>query len=121
MEFDRCNLCKQFHWANEKCKPEFFVILRDYWFDDEREINELTQDDYDALEWRKYHADDAAEAAEKYVEYLCHHGDGLVEEAIIYVKDSLDNITKHVVVSELVIETRSVKQEKIEMIIEMSL
>lgn len=105
MNFDRCTLCKQMHCTDEKCKPIFFVLLRDYWFDDTREINELTEDEFDALEWRKWHAYDAQESAEN-LEHLCHQSDGLIEESVIYVKNEFDKITKHVVTSELVVEVR---------------
>lgn len=109
MPFTKCSVCNyQFIWNNEphRCKPLFYAISRDEWFGylDNREINELSQAEFDEIDWYKsFRASSATEAAEKYVEYKCD--DERIDSLDIYVKDSQGKITRHTVVSEIVLQT----------------
>jgi len=117
--FIKCSSCGDWDWrGSHKCAPLFRCVNRKEWFGhkDKREISELTQAEFDEIEWcRGIHARDAQDAAEKYLDMKCHNGDGLIDEMEVYVKDGASNITRHSVVAELVCEVHQIKQTAIKM------
>jgi hypothetical protein len=44
MEFNRCSLCKEFHWDNQKCNPIYYFKHED-WGDDFQEIRASSFED----------------------------------------------------------------------------
>jgi len=122
MPHSRCSNCNDFVWSEmegrHRCDPLFHVINREEWFtrNDEREINELSQAEFDEIDWYKQiRAHDASEAAKKYLEGRCYNGDGQIDQMNVYVRDGLNRITRHTVLSEIVLEVREASSKEIEM------
>jgi hypothetical protein len=113
MALKRCPLCKELDlFGSHQCPPRFDCVMR--WAVEnilgcaqENEINQMSQEQFDELEWQVVYARDAEEAAEKYCARCCgenYDGEG---EYSVYVKDGLNNIKRFEITAELTMSYRA--------------
>ena len=52
--FKKCEICKEWHWTNEKCAPEYFVYHEDYMGDEAKSIRAYDHENA-ALKYGQYY------------------------------------------------------------------
>jgi len=55
--FNRCEVCKEWHWNNEKCAPEYFVYHEEYMGDEAKSVRAHSHEDA-ALKYGQYYNQD---------------------------------------------------------------
>ena len=90
-DYNRCLICKEFHWSNKPCKPLYYYNIPDCHGEDE---------------WGEVHAYSFSSAAEAASEKSDSHGDHAIIEAggldEIRIKDSEGTIKRFKVNAECV-------------------
>jgi len=76
--FNRCEVCKEWHWKNEKCAPEYFVFHDEYLGDEAKSVRAYSHE----------------EAASKYGQYYDEEDYPLVDGETIKVKVEKDGVIK---------------------------
>lgn len=118
MAIDYCPTCKEMKmWDTHRCPPRFECIMRDaveeiLGCDEKNEITQMTEDEFEELEWKAVYAGDLDEAAEKfckrYVDRAADYGDYYGErEFDVYVRDLSGSIKRTVVQSEIEMKYRA--------------
>ena len=78
-DYKKCEICKEWHWTNDRCLPEYFVYHEEYMGDEAKSIR----------------ASGHESAALKYGEYYNRDGDYcLMDGSTIKVKVEKDNVIK---------------------------
>lgn len=57
-KFNKCQICKEWHWDNEKCQPEYFVYHEEYMGDDPKSVRAVTHEDAACKYAQYYNQDD---------------------------------------------------------------
>lgn len=54
MKFKKCEVCKEYHWTDDKCQPEYFVYHEEYLGDESKTIRATNHEDA-ALKYGQYY------------------------------------------------------------------
>lgn len=56
-DFKRCDVCKEWHWTNEKCDPEYLIYHEEYLSDEGKSVRANSHEDA-ALKYGQYYNQD---------------------------------------------------------------
>jgi hypothetical protein len=58
LDFKKCEVCKEYHWTDEKCAPEYFVYHEEYMGDKAKSIRACSHEDASIKYGEYYNQDD---------------------------------------------------------------
>lgn len=56
-DFKKCEECKEYHWGDEKCSPEYFVYHEEYMGDESKSVRAFSHEGA-ALKYGEYYNQD---------------------------------------------------------------
>ncbi len=56
-KFEKCHICREYHWVGESCEPEYLVYHEEYLGDESKSVRAYDHEDA-AVKYGKYYNED---------------------------------------------------------------